>query len=294
MTSASALMPITDDLDRELSARSIHYNREQLDLIKDTYAKGATDQEFSLFIEVARRKGLDIFSGQICLIGRWDQQLQREVRRPQTTIDGLRLIAERTGGYCPGQHPMYSFTADGQPISATAYVKKWVGGSWHEISATAFFDEFAQKKKSGDLTAMWAKMPRLMLAKCAEALALRRAFPADCSGIYTEEEMGQASNPPAVEAQPGEVIDAEPVELGDPFEQAVPDDSGWKVPKVTKMKILDMCAALEELGVTEAMWRRSIEVYAGPGKTSRKDLTPDSAARFLAAASQKLKALRSQ
>jgi len=79
-------------------------------------------------------------------------------------------------------------------VSATACVKKQVGDTWHEVKATAFFEEYVQLKKDGLPTTMWKKMPRLMISKCAEALALRRAFPAELSGLYTVDEMGQADS----------------------------------------------------------------------------------------------------
>ena len=67
------------------------------------------------------------------------------------------------------------------------------GGAWHEVAATAIWGEYAQP--SGP---MWKKMPHLMLAKCAEALALRRAFPAELSGVYIKKEMDQADSEPLV------------------------------------------------------------------------------------------------
>ena len=67
--------------------------------------------------------------------------------------------------------------------------------TWHDISAIAFWDEYAQLTKEGKPTAFWKNKSHIMLAKCAEALALRRAFPIELSGLYTKEEMQQDMDP---------------------------------------------------------------------------------------------------
>lgn len=185
-------------------------SREQVDLVKRTVAKGTTDDELKLFLYTCARTGLDPLAKQIHAIKRWNGREKREVMAIQTGIDGYRLIAERTERYAPGQQPTYE-VIDGVLIAATAYVKKLVAGTWHEVAASAYWNEYVQTDREGNPTPTWKRMPRLMLAKCAEALALRRAFPAEMSGVYTFDEMAQADTHDAGAREPGDdVVDAVP------------------------------------------------------------------------------------
>jgi phage recombination protein Bet len=119
-----------------------------------------------------------------------------------TTIDFLRLVADRTGEYSPGADTQFGAEwpavdksgFPGAPVWAKSFVRKFAKNTWHEYSAQAFFREYAQLKRGGGLTTMWAKMPYGMLEKCAEAKALRRGFPNELQGLYSHEEMQQADN----------------------------------------------------------------------------------------------------
>ncbi len=197
-------------------AQATGYDTSKIELVKDTIARGASDDELMLFLHLAQRSGLDPFSRQIYLIER-RQQIDgqwKTTRQPQTGIDGLRLIADRTDRYTPGREPAYTYDATGNLLTATAYVKKWVRGEWHEIAATAHYDEYVGKTGKGDITRMWAEKPHIMLAKCAEALALRRAFPAELSGLYTADEMRSTPDdalPAQVNVVTGEIVDTSPI-----------------------------------------------------------------------------------
>jgi len=166
--------------------------KSKIDLIKRTVAKGSTDDELQMFLTVAARAGLDPFTKQIHLVKRWSKTENRDVATIQTGIDGYRATAEKTGKYGGSDDATFTFV-EGQPkipTSATVKVYKVMGDRTIEIRATAFWDEFSPTNEK--LAFMWKKMPKLMLAKCAEALALRKAFPNVLSGIYTHEEMEQA------------------------------------------------------------------------------------------------------
>lgn len=178
------------------------FSREKCELLKRTICVGSTDDELELFIHACKRSGLDPFMRQIYAIKRY-QEGRGEVMTIQTGIDGYRLIADRTERYVPGREPTFEYNATGELVKATAFVMKQdKAGHWHEVAASAFFDEYAGTKKDGSPTMMWRTKAHIMLSKCAEALALRRAFPAELSGIYTKEEMDQADAEGAPPAAP--------------------------------------------------------------------------------------------
>ncbi|ROS62174.1 phage recombination protein Bet [Frigoribacterium sp. PhB160] len=159
------------------------------------------------FLLHARRTGLDPIARQIYCIerkGRWGTQV---------SIDGARLVAERTKEY-RGQTPT-QWTNDGvtwvdvwldsKPPKA-ARVGVYREGFVEPLVAVATMDAY---NAGGP---MWTKMPALMLGKCAEMLALRKAFPQDLSGLYSTEEMDQAGQPKQaaqVPAQP-QLVEVEP------------------------------------------------------------------------------------
>lgn len=196
----------------------IAFSEDQIRLLHRTLMPEATTDEVTIFLEVCRSKNLDPFARQIHPQKRWNGDKQRNDYTPYVGIDGFRLIAERTGRY-EGQDGPYWCGPDGAwqdvwtlsapPVAAKIGIYK--RGFRAPLYTVAKYAEYVQTKKDGNPNSMWAKMPTNQLAKCAESLGLRKAFPEELSGLYTPDEMGQADNPPPAVAAPQPVHAPSPV-----------------------------------------------------------------------------------
>lgn len=176
------------------------FTADQVDLLKRTIAKDCSDDELALFGAICQRTGLDPFARQIYAIKRRDGETQSRMTI-QTSIDGYRLIADRTGLYAGSSEPMYDTETEDHPTWAKTTVYKLVNGEPRAFTGTARWQEYCpmfydQKAKTREPGAMWKKMPYHMLGKCSEALALRKAFPQELSGLYTHDELSQAESGP--------------------------------------------------------------------------------------------------
>ena len=185
------------------------WDDKQIAALKQVGLENTPKAELAVFLHYCQRTGLDPFARQIYMINRGGKYTI------QASIDGLRIVAQRSGNY-GGQTPAYWCGEDGvwkevwtdknPPVAAKigVYYKDSANPTW----AIAKFDSYAVAY-NGKLSGLWAKMPDLMIAKCAEALALRKAFPNDLSGVYTTEEMQQVDNAPTNNASPVVEIEAE-------------------------------------------------------------------------------------
>ena len=205
---------------------------ERVDLLRRTFCKGASDDELEMFLAYCQRTGLDPFAKQVHAVMRWDGRAKREVMTIQVGIDGLRLIADRTGRYVPGRATEFEYDAQGHLTAAIAYVKKLVAGEWHETAAKVYWEEYAQYDKESKPLGLWGRMPRVMLGKVAESVALRRAFPADLSGVYAPEEMGQAENEPYAR-YPTAGVEVRPIRRALPAPEVVDHPGVGKVNSTT-------------------------------------------------------------
>lgn len=183
-----------------ISTDQNYWSNEQLAALKQLGLQNASPSDLAFFFHRAQRTGLDPFARQIYMIERGGRY------GIQTSIDGLRIVAQRSGEYA-GQTSPYWCGEDGKwtdvwlgkmpPFAAKigVYRKGFTEPTW----AVARLDSYCPMTREGKPMGLWQKMPDVMLAKCAEALALRKAFPNDLSGLYTDDEMDQADTVKVVE-----------------------------------------------------------------------------------------------
>ncbi len=237
-----------------VSTGQSYWTEEQLAALRQIGVEDAAPGDLAVFLNYAQRTGLDPFSRQIYMIGRWDGRTRREKWTIQASIDGLRIVAQRSGDYRGQVGPEWCGPDGawrdvwlGEEPPAAARVGVLRDGFAAPLYAVAIFREYAATDKDGRLSRMWREKGALMIAKCAEALALRKAFPHDLSGVYTAEEMAQADRPqPARHQEAGQHGDAARWEAA-VDEAATVDDlrSTWKAARKAGALTLDLHARID-------------------------------------------------
>ena len=197
----------------------ITFTAPQLQIIKTTVAKDSNQQEFDLFMQACTSYGLDPFRKQIHAVVYSKDNAEKRKMTIIVSRDGLRVMAHRCGDYRPASAPaqiQYDETVKGPTNPkgiVSAVVTLWKQdkrGEWFPVSGEAYWDEYAPVadewafddetrkrkptgKKTLDASGNWAKMPIVMITKCAESQALRAGWPETFGNIYSEEEMDRAS-----------------------------------------------------------------------------------------------------
>lgn len=210
VTHEKALAPTREDRQRKINALSIGgrmLSPEQVNLLKTQICRGASDDELAYFVTVCGRTGLDPFVKQIHWVMRYDSKLGRDVGAVQIGIDGFRLIAQRSGKYAGQDTPQWC-AEDGvwrdvwfdEHPPAAARVAVYRTDVERPTVGIARWKSYVQTYKDKQTGArvpnsMWERMDAEQLAKCAEAQALRKAFPQDLANLYTTDELREIEGP---------------------------------------------------------------------------------------------------
>ena len=266
------------------------FSEHQIAALRQLGVGDATNGDLAVFFHQCQRTGLDPFARQVYMVGRWSREGTKYTI--QTGIDGFRLIGRRA--------------ADAARETLEVSDTEWCGedGIWRDVwlspeapaaarvavirnggrfPAVALFREYAQTKKDGSLTQMWADKGVLMIAKCAEALAWRKAFPQDLSGLYTADEMSRADHaderpkPPPV---PQRASAADLASMLDTPEPEAPATSGDKLRSEAQMRKLWALAKECDLGKGDD-FKAYLSQELGRAVESTKDITAAEAHRLI-------------
>jgi phage recombination protein Bet len=163
--------------------------------LRSRYAK-IDDEHFEEFLKLCQLRGLNPFANQVYPIVRFDRHRDRLVVELLIGIEGMRVIAHRTGLYAGCDRPEYSYNADDKP-NAMVTVYRMTAGARHGYAGEALWDEFAP---APGVDEVWDEKRHVCISKCAEAAALRKAFPQELGGLYAPEEWSQQQHLAAINA----------------------------------------------------------------------------------------------
>jgi phage recombination protein Bet len=214
-----------------LTPHHVHFTPAQLDIIKKTCAPDTNHDEFNLFIEAAKGYGLNPMRRQIMAMVFSKDKPDKRRMSLIVEIGGLRAIAGRSGRYRPASEPtVFEYGAentDTNPLGLSRALvtvfKQDDRGEWFPVVGEAWWDEHVnttdewgagadgRRRPTGKKTLAdtWQRMPKLMLAKCAEAQALRKGWPEDLGGLYEQAESGGAFD---VDMLPSQLLEAHQID----------------------------------------------------------------------------------
>lgn len=216
------------------------FNAEQLQMIRTSFLNGASDMEAGVLLELARLRRLNPITRQIHFVRRWDSQKRAEIWAAQVGIDGFRAIAERTGLYDGQDEAEFEYDPKGglKLARVRVYRKDWS----RPAVGVAHYSEYVQLTKEGKPTHMWASKQHVMLGKCAEAIALRKAFPEDTSGLYAPEELPESETPRTVAPPPPPAVVAPVPEAAKSKQEQTQPKRKTATPKVVQAEVVHMPA----------------------------------------------------
>ena len=268
MTTATINGEKTEAQPGYLAKMAEDHGAERMRLLADTIGRDLTPSELAYFVEVAKLKGLDPFSRQIYAIKRYDKRLGRDVMTIQQGIDGFRSSAESSGKYAGQEGPWWCgedgqwrevWVSEAPPVASKilVYRRDFV----KPIAGVAHFREYAQTFRDGNLMGLWGSHPCVMVSKCAESIALRRAFPDQLSGVYSPDEMPIEDTKTMSEETRTAYVSA--MEEGIPPGEA---PKGWEESTVSATPPPGIFAGVE---ASEAIEAEIIEVKSAPKKTEK-------------------------
>lgn len=261
----------------------LQFTEEQSQMIRDTYANGATEGEFKVLMEVAKTRNLNPLLRQVHFVKRWDKDKSKSIWAAQVSIDGLRSVADRTGQYDGQDEPENEYAPDGKLVLVR--LKVYRKGISRPFVGIARWSEYVQTTKDGSPTRFWREMPHTMLAKCAEALAMRKAFPEDTSGLYINEEMMQADDSAKMTPTERQLPQVNPHDDGADYSEATDTDLQPLADEMARAEyLLTQCDSYEKVlelqAIVGTVAKQSPLTKAIQAAKEARKITPEQHARL--------------
>lgn len=240
---------------------------DETSLLRRNKFPGLDDEQFATAQAMWRSAGLDPWSEQFHVRLVWDSVRKAQVPKLILNIEGIRARAHATGQYAGNDEPEHLYMDDGRaPTKCTFTVKRIVNGREAKFVAAAMWDEYF-----GNDPERWpdvvAQFPRVCLERCAEALALRRAFP-EVRDVYTPEEFirqdrqhrAAAKSYPSPQPMQAEQLEEHPIQIPQSSQglHLALIDLGFKTPAQRESLMREVSREMDRRDGDDAIFRERV------------------------------------